>query len=64
MQNYMYIYYNLYYFFFSVTDGKSNKRRLLTKKRAMTTSFFDIGKKDLSGGMYNINILEHNDKYS
>ncbi|XP_037820612.1 uncharacterized protein LOC119609776 [Lucilia sericata] len=28
------------------SEDKSHKRRLLTKKRAMTTSFFDVGKKD------------------
>uniref|UniRef100_A0A1A9WLZ2 Rho-GAP domain-containing protein n=1 Tax=Glossina brevipalpis TaxID=37001 RepID=A0A1A9WLZ2_9MUSC len=30
------------------TDSKSHKRRILAKKKAMTTSLFDIGKKDYS----------------
>lgn len=40
-------------FFFPVVEGKTHKRRLLAKKRAMTTSFFDIGKKD-QNSTYNI----------
>uniref|UniRef100_A0A1A9ZEY1 Rho-GAP domain-containing protein n=1 Tax=Glossina pallidipes TaxID=7398 RepID=A0A1A9ZEY1_GLOPL len=32
----------------SNTDNKSHKRRILAKKKAMTTSLFDIGKKDYS----------------
>ncbi|XP_037882478.1 uncharacterized protein LOC119633180 isoform X1 [Glossina fuscipes] len=33
------------------TDNKSHKRRILAKKKAMTTNLFDIGKKDYSSNM-------------
>ncbi|KNC20685.1 hypothetical protein FF38_07036 [Lucilia cuprina] len=41
------------------SEDKSHKRRLLTKKRAMTTSFFDVGKKDTNVTDHTTSLFGH-----